>query len=207
VATKETIARAMRLLFANWPDQQRGKATTELYYQMLRDLPDETIEAAVRQRLASANPFFPRVGEIRQLAIDIASGADSVLPAPEAWGKLLKWIRRYGGGYQYWTASGPTDPPQLPALVKKAAAAIGGVSYIGMSENLTADRARFIEAYDIFVQRERSRIGMLPEVREARRVLAGERARLLGDGLRDDHESMLAEERARPFDTGDGDGD
>ena len=182
MATKETIAQAMRLLFANWPDQQRGKATTELYYQMLRDLPDETIEAAVRQRIASENPFFPRVGEIRQAAIDIASGADAVLPAPEAWGQLLRWIRRFGGGYQIWTAEGPMDPPALPPLVKKVADAIGGVSYIGMSENRPADRARFIEAYDIFVQRERSRIGMLPEVRAARRALAAERARLLGDG-------------------------
>jgi len=179
VATKETIAKAMRLLFANWPDQQRGKATTELYYQMLRDLPDATIEAAVRQRIASENPFFPRVGELRQLAIDIASGADSVLPAPEAWGKLLKWIRRYGSGYQYWMASGPTDPPQLPALVKKAADAIGGVSYIGTSENLTADRARFIEAYNVFLQRARERVAMLPQVREARKQLRGERMRLL----------------------------
>lgn len=203
MASKETIAKAMRLLFANWPDQQRGKATTELYYQMLRDLPDETIEAAVRQRIASENPFFPRVGEIRQAAIDIASGADSVMPAPEAWGKLLRWIRRYGGGYQYWTASGPTDPPQLPELVKKAADAIGGVRYIGMSENLVADRARFIEAYNVFVERERARIGMLPEVREARRALADERARLLGDG-RDDARAAWAEERARAFDTGEG---
>lgn len=202
MATKETIAKVVRLIQENWADREFNLAVQlRLFERMLLDLPDEAVIAAVAQRVASGNPFVPRVGEIRQAAIDIASGADSVLPAPEAWGKLLRWIRRFGGGYQHWTASGPTDPPQLPALVKKAADAIGGVSYIGMSENLTADRARFIEAYDIFVQRERSRIGMLPEVREARRVLAGERARLLGDGRRDDHEEMLADERAAAFET------
>jgi len=207
VATKETIAKAMRLLYANWPDQQRGKATAELYYQMLKDLPDATIAAAVRQRIAESNPFFPRVGEIRQLAIDIASGADEVMPAPEAWGKLLRWIRRYGGGYQFWDAKGPHDPPGLPPLVKKAADAIGGVDYIGMSENLVADRARFIEAYQIYVQRARARVGMLPEVKEARRAMIDQRSRLLRGGPRDDYEQMMAEERAAAFDTVDGDGD
>lgn len=185
MATKETIAKVVRLIQENWADRELNLAVQlRLFERMLMDLPDEAVVAAVAQRIASDNPFVPRVGEIRQAAIDLTSGADSIMSASEAWGKLLKWIRRYGGGYQYWTSSGPTDPPQLPALVKKAADAIGGVSYIGMSENLTADRARFIEAYDIFVQRERQRIGLLPEVREARRALAAERQRLLegGDG-------------------------
>ncbi len=183
MATKETIAKAVRLIQENWADREFNlELQLRLFERMLMDLPDEAVLAAVAQRVAADNPFLPRVGEIRQAAIDIASGADAVLPAPEAWGQLLRWIRRFGGGYKIWTAEGPMDPPALPPLVKKAADAVGGVSYIGMSENRAADRARFIEAYDIFVQRERSRIGMLPEVRGARRALAAERARLLGDG-------------------------
>ena len=197
MASKETIAKAVTLVTENWADREMNYAITlRLYSKVLSDLPDEAVAAAVMQRIGGDNPFPPRVGEIRQLAIDIASGADEVMSGQEAWGALLRWMRRY---------SGATSKPQLPPLVAKAASAIGGIRYIGMSENTPADRARFIEAYDIFVRRERAKIGMLPEVREARRALAGQRAAMLGDGRRDDHEQMLAEERAAAFDTGDGD--
>jgi len=183
VATKETIAKAVTLITENWADREMNYAVTlRLYQQILSDLPDEAIEAAVMQRIGDDNPFPPRVGEIRQLAIDIVSGADEVMSAQEAWGKLLRWIRRYGGGIPRWDSHGPVTPPALPPIVKKAADAIGGTAFISMSENPAADRARFIEAYNTFVKRERARIGMLPQVREARQALSGQRAAMLGDG-------------------------
>jgi len=183
VATKETIAKAVTLITENWADREMNYAVTlRLYQQILSDLPDEAIEAAVMQRIGDDNPFPPRVGEIRQLAIDIVSGADEVMSAQEAWGKLLRWIRRYGGGIPRWDSHGPVTPPALPPIVKKAADAIGGTAFISMSENPAADRARFIEAYNTFVKRERARIGMLPQVRAARQALSGQRAAMLGDG-------------------------
>lgn len=182
MATRATVAKVMKALMANWPDQQRGGASLELYYQVLRDLPDVAVEAAARQRLASDNPFFPRAGELRQLAVDIISGADQVMPAQEAWGRLMRRIRHYGSDPQFWISPTGERLSPLPELVKCAVNAIGGLAYIGMSDNLPADRARFIEAYNVFVDRARERIGMLPEVMEARLALADERAKLLGDG-------------------------
>ena len=113
MATKETIAKVVRLIQENWADREFNLAVQlRLFEQILVDLPDEAIVAAVAQRVASSNPFVPRVGEIRQAAIDLISGADQMMPAPEAWGRLWRRIRRYGSDPTFWVApSGEQLPP------------------------------------------------------------------------------------------------
>jgi len=182
MASYETIVKAVALVAKGWPDQDFNiEQAEQLYMTILGDLPDEAITAAVAQRIAGSSPFLPRVGEIRQLAIDLMSGVDDTMSAPEAWGYLLRWMRRYSG-VPRWGPDGPIEPPRLPPLVHKAAQAIGGLGLISTSDNPAADRARFIEAYNTFLRRARARVATLPQVAEARRKLQAERQRLLEEG-------------------------
>jgi hypothetical protein len=211
VASKTTIAKAVALIARNWPDKDLDLAKTcDLYQTILGDLPDAAVMAAVTKRIGSDNPFLPRVGEIRKLALNVLF-EDEGQPTPEqAWGILLRWIRRYANAYAvpYWQDGKPVEPPKLPEMIWQAARDVGGVSGIAESEFLAADRARFIDAYTARANRRRERLEELPAVTAARkqlwseaRAIARERVPALGDGRRDDHEAMLADEREAAFET------
>lgn len=181
MATPETIARVVELIRDAWADRPfKLETQLRLYQRVLADLPDEAVMAATAQRLADSNPYLPRPGEIRQAAIDLLTGSDDVMPAEEAWGRLMQRIRRYGSNPVFWEGLTP-----LPRLVAMSVQAIGGLRALGMSEMLAADRARFLEAYQTFVDRERKRVGQLPEVRQTKELFAAERQKLLGGGDND----------------------
>lgn len=211
MATIKTITKAVALVARNWPDKDLDLAKTrDLYQTILADLPDAAVMAAVTKRIAGDNPFLPRVGEIRKLALDVLFEDDGKETPEQAWGVLLKWVRRYGNAYTipYWRDGKPVDPPELPPMIRQAADDIGGIGAIANSEFLAADRARFIDAYTVRANRRRARLEELPAVTQARKALraeareiAGQRLPALGSGRRDDHESMLADERAAAFET------
>jgi hypothetical protein len=60
----------------------------------------------------------------------------------------------------------------LPPIIQRAVDGIGGVDMLSMSENETADRARFVDAYNNLMGRMRHQATMLPEVRELVRAAA-----------------------------------
>jgi len=209
MATIETITKAVALVARNWPDQQIDLAKTrDLYQTILGDLPDAAVMAAVIKRIAGDNPFLPRVGEIRKLALDVLFEDDGQPTAEQAWGILLRWIRRYANAYAipYWEDGKPVEPPRLPDMIWQAARDVGGISSIANSEFLAADRKRFVDAYTARADRRRERLEELPAVTAARKQLRAEASeiaaqRLLASdsGRRDDHEAMLEEERKAAF--------
>ncbi len=177
MAATETITKAVALVARNWPDKELDLAKTrDLYGTILGDLPDAAVMAAVTKRIASDNPFLPRVGEIRKLALDVLFQDDGQPTPEQAWGTLLKWVRRYGSAYSipYWRDGKPVEPPKLPKMIRQAADDIGGIGAIANSEFLAADRARFIDAYTVRAKRRRTRLEELPAVTRAREQLRGE---------------------------------
>jgi len=179
MASKGTVARMFALLHANWPREEYTAHTVQLYERCLGDIDDEVLEAATLQCIASKT-FFPRVAEIREAAYDIICQRDE-LPTPyEAWGMVLRWIRLprtiMRDGKRWGKAP-------LPEIVQAALDGIGGVDLVRFSDNITADRARFVQAYEGLVERRRKRVQTLPQVRElaariAQRIEGGEQPRL-----------------------------
>lgn len=162
MAKPETIARMFELLRANWPKYPFTDATTEVYSRCLKDISDQVLAAATAHCITACR-FFPVIAELRQAAFDIMYGRINELTAQEAWGFLIRLANKP----QTWWAGGQRyHRPELPILMKKALDAIGGWSQLAESDNYAADRARFIEAYTVFVQRERETVQMLPEIRE-----------------------------------------
>lgn len=121
---------------------------------------------------------------------------DDGQPTPEqAWGVLLKWVRRYGNAYTipYWRDGKPVDPPELPPMIRQAADDIGGIGAIANSEFLAADRARFIDAYTVRANRRRARLEELPAVTQARKALRAEAREIAGQRLLGDAEAGLVD--------------
>ena len=128
---------AMKLLAtlrAAWPRQEVGQDTAAVYAAMLADLPLEEAKAAV-QLLVQTSRFFPTIAEIREKVAEARCGD---LTAPElAWGEVQEAIGRVGSYHRPLFAN--------PAI-QRAVDAIGWRA-ICLDENLSATRARFLDAY------------------------------------------------------------
>ena len=161
MATTDEIRRALAVAGAAYPATKILKQTVEIWCRLLGDLPDGSVEAAVLDYLGQANPFFPAPGVIRQKAIALTCPS-AALSAPEAWSEVRQAMRQIGS---YGT------PEFSTTAVEKAVAAVGGWRYLCLSEEMVADRARFLQAFEIIQKREMDDAWMMPEVKQ---LLSGE---------------------------------
>ena len=146
MATEHAIKQVLAVLSANYPDHFNKLSTDQirnlrdLYTQALADIDDETLRAAALRHI-SASQWFPKVSELRDAAVRVTRP-----PAPdpmEAWGAVLKEILRTG----YYGKPEFADP-LTEAVVRQM-----GWRDLCLSEDATADRARFVDAYQRQAQR------------------------------------------------------
>lgn len=177
----------------NAPEQSKITNVINSFFEVCQDLPLEMLEAAASAYLATGR-FFPSPSDFRQKAIEISLLAMNVPSASEAWAQVINaspiihTVRCDKGnelrlnidgksGNQYWAAlaeySSHTDncPNCYDAheknwhpAVKSAFEAMGGDNGV-FTDNRTADRARFLDGYQTFVEREVLRLSMPQDVR------------------------------------------
>lgn len=173
MASDEAIRRMFDVFAEIWPrdDDRVSDLTIAVYARCLADVPDDLLSAAT-VRVVSEGIYYPKPAEIRQAALGLV---DPEAPSGvEAWGALCRYIRRWPGGGGYFDGEQHVDPPPLPQRIQRAVDAIGGLAYVRYSEDTVADRARFVQVYEVMERRRREEARMLPEVREAiRRALPG----------------------------------
>jgi hypothetical protein len=159
------------LLLAAFPNIPAPTATMNLYVEMLSDIPEEVLATATRH-VISRHKFncWPTIAEIREACVNMQTGANRFPTAFDAWCQVQKAIRDIGS-YKYPTFENP--------LIEKSINGIGGWKLLCLSENQTADRARFIEAYDIFLKRATEDTYTLPEVADLTKRLSAGNNRLL----------------------------
>jgi hypothetical protein len=140
--------------------------TFEVYASVLSDIPAELLRAAALQHIASSK-FFPAVSELRDVALSLSRTAERT--AMEAWGEVMHWMSRGdlkmlpgGNGYESPRFSDPLTQRVVNAM---------GWNQLCQSENLMADRAHFLKAYDAYKARERQDAQLLPQVRSLTEVL------------------------------------
>src|SRR5690625_6588252 len=93
---KTEIIKLIRVLSANYrnfPEQGKEQDTVMLWESMLDDMDYDTGRAAVKAHIARS-PFPPTIADIRDSAV-MLSNHDS-MDAIEAWGEIVKAIRKYG---------------------------------------------------------------------------------------------------------------
>lgn len=166
----------------------------DTFEMVLSDLPIETVQAAAWQYL-STETFFPAPGKLREIAMDLQMLAMGIPTPAEAWGMVLTankyqekvlcvkglelWNKCLKQDEKYFVnmreydlhtencmqcdSGGYREDYGHPA-VKETVRLLGGSDVI-LTDNPTADRARFIEAYREVMAQERTKTAMLPEVR------------------------------------------
>lgn len=182
MADKQTIQQVVQLLLdaplANRPKPAPGQTPAEMLAAMtrvfgltLQDVPDDLLKAAAVQHIAT-NRWFPAVADLRETAVSLMHRAADVPDEATAWGQVKRALR---GG----------TPPH--PLAQRAIDALGGLREFGQSDlsDEPSWRARFMQAYGAYRQREVENAMTLPQVTgyiERRRELNGHSiAGLIGD--------------------------
>lgn len=131
--TKGESMKLLAMLRAAWPRQEVGADTAEVYAEMLKDIPFDEASAAVR-RIVQTSKWFPAIAEIREQVAESRSALD---PPELAWGQVQAAISKIGAYHQ---------PLFSNPAIQRAVKALGW-RQICLDENLSATRARFIDAY------------------------------------------------------------
>lgn len=156
MATERDIAQIVSVIATAYPNWQPAPNTPELYYQLLGDIQTEELKAAVLHCVAEAGrKFAPSIGEIRGAVGNIRSMSANLPSSYEAWQEVL---RQFADTGSYGT------PQFTSPLISKAVERLGW-RQLCMSEDQTADRARFIQCYEQLAARVAEENIMLPEVR------------------------------------------
>jgi hypothetical protein len=157
MATKHDIEIIIAKLSAAFPNWKVTAYTVQVYLEDLSDIDPETLEAAVKMcRTEPGRAFAPSTGEIRGAVGKLRGMATNIPSSYEAWQEVGKQINENGGDYGTPVWSHP--------LVEKTVKAIGWRN-LRMSEDQTADRARFIQCYEQLQDRAKTENLLLPEVR------------------------------------------
>ena len=147
--TEPEALRLMVRLVAAFPRPEVSEATVDVYVQHLLPLDYQAARVAIA-RLVATRKFLPAIAEIRDAMTE--QRATDFPTAGDAWALAMTWVRKIGG---YGT---PPETTPTERLVKRAIDGLGGWAYLcHESENLAADRARFLDGWDELVRRERTR--------------------------------------------------
>ncbi len=143
MAAFETITRVLAVASAAYPNFDLKPETVRVYLKLLADLPDELLEEASLAHIAQST-FFPTIAELRTAACEILDRRHPVPTGLEAWSEVEEQIRRIG-----YTGHPEFHHQLIGRLVDSM-----GWRNLCHSENLVADRAHFLTAYEQIRTRE-----------------------------------------------------
>lgn len=136
MATEIMLRMVIDLLLDTYPRAVLKEGTLAVYEQMLADIPDDALLAAVRDQIRN-NEYFPSIAAIVRAAAVIQSGSGSWPSAMDAWGEICGYMR---AGQEF-------QPKFSNVFIDQIVTDMCWYN-LRMSENQAADRARFIESYD-----------------------------------------------------------
>lgn len=163
--TQAETAKLVAVLLAAFPQSRATQQTSQAYERMLGDLDYPAANAAVERLLATAR-FMPTIAEIRETTLALTVGEQK--PGGEAWGVVQRAIGCEG----VYRVPGKDFTFRDPVIARCVAAL--GWEELCNSENLVADRARFVELYDkLAVQALRKQLSeALPAMQRYRAIEA-----------------------------------
>jgi hypothetical protein len=139
----------------------------QVWYQMLRDLSPELVQAAALEYMTSPAAFPPTPGQIRHRAMTLIRRTNRVPSPEEAWEEVSKApvdgiVRRSEETETGWHIY--NEPYQWShPIVGKVARNLGWPRSF-WTDNQAADRARFINAYERQLDYSTEEMSSLPEV-------------------------------------------
>lgn len=140
--TIEEFAVIAATLQAGAPEKRLPKATLDLWFELLGDLPARVVLGAVKAHYATSEyPTLPAIGAVRKAAVALMHPA--IPTAAEAWGQVEHEMRRVG-----WVGK-----PDLSPLTARVVKAIGW-QRLCASEDPGVERGQFLKMYDQMAQRD-----------------------------------------------------
>lgn len=119
------------------------EVTIRGYGHYLRNIQAVILQAAV-DKCVSQSRFFPAISQILD-SVDEVTGRVEVETAEDAWGNAR---------HQMFKA-GANGDPDVSDTAWRVIVGLGGWKYLCLSENVTADRARFLDGYATLAERKR----------------------------------------------------
>lgn len=175
IEVEQHILRQLHRLNAIHPSFKLTDRAIDEYMAVLEDLDPYDIEAAVQHIISSPSPYYPKPGEIREVIFDLRTRADGAPTPYEAWGQVIEALYAGAGhpivGYEHENGDKAKDFG-VHENVLQAVQYLGGWRAFYDSENTTADRARFVDAYREVARRATEDQRMLPQVRQHIKSLA-----------------------------------
>ena len=167
-----TLAKGMKAAYSSHnflPDDESMK----LWYRLLKDIDGQIVAAAVYKHISSSK-FPPTIAEIREASASIQAPEDK--DWLEGWGAVIRAIGRHGWcGEKAALSDLHAFDPLTADVVRKL-----GWRNLCMSENQTADRANFRQAYEVCRSRNKELAKLPPSLNNLRSGLS-ERFMLTGE--------------------------
>jgi hypothetical protein len=163
-SNRARIIRVLAPLAAVFPHWNPAKEAVDVYVAVLGDIPADLLQASIVHLASMPREFMPPPGVIRQTAFELRASAVSAPDEFQAWAEVTRAISDVGS-YRLPEFSHPT--------IAEAVRQIGGWRLVCLSEDATADRARFLQAFKQLSERGEAETRMLPAVREHVQLLAG----------------------------------
>ena len=149
---KVPYIRILAVLGAAYPNFVLPDESGEVYLSLLMDIPAKTLERATLEHIACSK-FYPTIGELRQAAFDLLEASNPLPEGHEAWQAVMAEVERVGH------AGKPEfDSP----LIAKAVETLGWRT-ICLSDNVTVERAHFMQVYSGLIAKERDQLRRLPD--------------------------------------------
>ena len=162
MAEAKFVVKMLTVLVLAFPNAKIEKGTIDVYARDLADLPEEVLDLACQECRVTLR-FFPTISEIREAAAKLQSGVDSLPPAGEAWREF-----QVMAGHHSEMPHDITNPVLAQTLKGM------GWRYLTTSDNVVADRARFIELYNEYAKRRLRQFVETPSLADARyRMVTG----------------------------------
>jgi hypothetical protein len=143
----------LKQLFTAYPNTQVSEQTVITYVRLLKDIPEDELQAIVDQAIATSK-FLPTIAEIRDMRHGLQNFEQ--LTYVEAWDTVVKEIRRIG------SYGAPQFQDPITARVVKSM----GWRELCMSENPGIDRAQFRDMYNALLNRQERDQKLLPQARD-----------------------------------------
>ena len=134
--------------FGREKSAEQVKQTLRLYAQMLGDIPLDLLKQAVLRHI-NTSKYFPTVAELREAVGTLAQPVQQT--ALEAWGEVMAAM----SDTRYYVYTDHCTVPEFANPITNKLVASMGWRILSQSENNIADRARFTQAYEQLVERER----------------------------------------------------
>lgn len=162
---KIRFAEMIAMLEAAYPRYHPPKETVSVFYEILKDIPQPMLAAAVLSWVSSDCAWPPTPGQLRAEAFKLQDHATGAISGGEAWREALKKVDRYNP---------PREEDFSDPLVFQALESIGGNRVLceTLDSALHTARARFLQAFETLRERQQRETRMLPAIRELTRQLS-----------------------------------